>query len=173
MPGFFNDLQVRQLESQHGPLPRGEVAERTTPRGRLRVRVDAAGTLTFLEYVSHGTLGSWPLVHSVSGVDPATGKRGAAKGIVATGWRATGVVATGKVAAVGVVATGGVAVGVVTTGFVSLGLLVGVGALATGAAAVGGAAAGLVAVGGAAAGLIAVGGFAAGVFQAVGVITVP
>ena len=156
-----NDLQVRQLEAEHGPLPRGELVERPTPRGMLRLHVDATG-LTFVEFFTHAKLGSWPLVHTVTGVNPATGRRGAARGVVAAGWRATGVMAADKVVAVGAVAVGGVAVGLVTSGVVSLGLLTGVGVLATGAAAVGGAAVGLVAVGGAAAGLVAVGGVALG-----------
>jgi hypothetical protein len=64
----------------------------------------------FYEYKSERTLWGLPLVHIVRGVDPRTGKKPWAKGIVAIGQKAMGVVALGQFA-VGVFALGQFAVG--------------------------------------------------------------
>ena len=160
-PRTMLDSAGRLTEEVLKNLPRGETVELPTPGGTTRLQLGQDGKPTFQEYVSRARLGSWALVHVVKGVDPATGRRAAACGVIAVGWRATGVIPVGVVA-VGGLPVGVVAVGLLSVGVVGLGLLCGVGALATGAVACGGAAVGGVAVGGAAAGYLAVGGVAFG-----------
>lgn len=119
------------------------------------------------EYKSDRTLWGWPLAHFAFGIDPATGRARAARGILAIGDRATGVIALGSVAR-GVLACGGLAQGVFAFG----GLAVGVcawGGLAVGLLAFGGLALALaIAYGGGAVGPVAVGGWAAGWYGAGG-----
>lgn len=101
------------------------------------------------EYRSQTTLFGWPLVHIATGVDPATGRKRTAKGIIAMGNAPRGVIAFGDVA-VGVIACGIfgyglvslsiVAVGVVSLGSLAVGLAVAMGGLAVAPVAVGGAA---------------------------------
>ncbi|MFO1487449.1 MAG: protein kinase [Verrucomicrobiota bacterium] len=74
------------------------------------------------EYKTTQTILGWPLVHSVSGIDPATGRPRVARGIVAVGPRAIGVVAVGW-EAVGVFSSGLLAAGVCPVGLISVGLL--------------------------------------------------
>src|SRR3954471_379284 len=76
-------------------------------------------------------IGSLPLVHIVRGVDPSTGTRPPAIGVIAVGQVAMGVVAVGQLA-VGAIAVGQAAIGV---GW-------GIGQLATGVLAAGQVAAG-------------------------------
>jgi hypothetical protein len=83
------------------------------------------------EYRSRLRVGSLPLVHIVRGVDPSTGARPPAIGIIAIGQVAMGVVAIGQLA------VGGIAIGQA-----ALGLGWGVGQLATGILAAGQVAAG-------------------------------
>ncbi len=100
------------------------------------------------EYRSKSTLFGWPLLHIATGVDPATGKRRSAKGIIAMGSLPRGVIAFGDVA-VGVVACGifgyglvslsVVAVGVFAVGTIAAGLLIALGGIAVGPIAIGGA----------------------------------
>jgi hypothetical protein len=99
------------------------------------------------EYKSQRTLFGWPLLHVVSGFDPATGKQRVARGIMAVGgrahgWLAIGGFATGGVAiggvAMGGIALGGCAIGLVAMGGCALALLLGVGGFATGYLALGG-----------------------------------
>jgi hypothetical protein len=85
------------------------------------------------EYRSRLKIGSLPLVHIVRGVDPSTGSRPPAIGVIAIGQVAMGVVAVGQLA------IGGIAIGQA-----ALGLGWGVGQLATGILAVGQVAAGAV-----------------------------
>jgi hypothetical protein len=73
----------------------------------------------------------WPLVHCVRGIDPRTGKRLVAKGIVAIGEIAVGVIACGGVA-LGGLAFGGVSVGLLSAGGLAIGLLMSAGAVAVG-----------------------------------------
>lgn len=72
------------------------------------------------EYRATATIGGLPLVHVAFGVDPCTGERRVARGVIAIGQLAFGVVAFGQVA-VGIVAVGqlgaGLAVGVGQIGF--------------------------------------------------------
>lgn len=101
------------------------------------------------EYRSKTTLFGWPLLHVATGVDPATGRKRSAKGIIAVGTAPRGVIAFGDVA-VGVIACGifgyglisisVVAVGVIACGSVAVGLFVGMGGVAFAPIALGGAA---------------------------------
>lgn len=112
-----------------------------------------------VSYRSRRTLLGLPLLHVATGVDPVTGKRRIARGIVAIGDHAQGVFAFGGVA-VGGVSFGGVSLGLFSYGGLALGLLVhgglGIGALASFAGlalapiALGGSALGWYAYGGAA-----------------------
>jgi serine/threonine protein kinase len=65
------------------------------------------------EYKSKTTIFGLPLVHTATGIDPATGKKRVAKGIIAIGDVAVGVVAFGGLA------MGGLALGGVTFGVIS------------------------------------------------------
>jgi predicted Ser/Thr protein kinase len=109
------------------------------------------------EYKSKRTLFGLPLIHITGGVDPATGKRRRAKGIIAIGETAKGFVAMGGVA-VGVFAFGGLALGLVPVGGFALGLF-SIGGFAIGLlAAYGGVAIAPIAMGGLAIGYYALGG---------------
>jgi hypothetical protein len=72
-----------------------------------------------------------PLIHCVRGIDPRTGKRRVAKGIVALGDIAIGLVACGGVA-IGGLALGGVSFGLLAAGGCALGLVMSAGAVALG-----------------------------------------
>ncbi len=111
------------------------------------------------EYRSRKTLFGLPLLHVAYGLDPVSGRRRTAKGIVAVGERAVGVVAFGGMACggivfgglgIGLVSFSGLALGLVSMGGLALGLLLAYGGLAAAPFAVGGLAAGWVATGGAA-----------------------
>jgi predicted Ser/Thr protein kinase len=101
------------------------------------------------EYRSRATLLGWPLLHVALGVNPATGRRRQARGIIAVGTAPRGVIAFGDVA-VGVIACGifgyglvslsVVAVGVIAWGSVAAGLLFAMGGVAVAPVALGGAA---------------------------------
>ena len=101
------------------------------------------------EYRSKATLFGWPLLHVATGVDPATGRKRHAKGIIAVGCQPRGVIAFGD-CAVGVIACGifgyglisisVVAVGLIAWGSVAAGVLVAMGGLAVAPIAIGGAA---------------------------------
>lgn len=103
------------------------------------------------EYRSEASLFGWPLLHIAHGVDPRTGRRRVAKGIIAIGDTAIGVVALGGTA------WGGLAMGGVATGVVACG------GFAAGGVAFGGLALAFLALGGFALGLVAIGGMAIGV----------
>src|SRR4051812_43575976 len=83
------------------------------------------------EYRSRIKIGSLPLVHIVRGIDPSTGARPPAIGVVAIGQVALGVVAIGQLAC-----------GVITVGQAALGLGWGIGQLSCGLLAAGQVAAG-------------------------------
>ena len=114
------------------------------------------------EYKSPVTLFGLPLVHFATGIDPRTGRKRIAKGIVAVGDVAVGAFAIGGLA-FGGVAIGGGAVGLLSLGGMALGFLAALGGLAVGGVALGGMAVGGIAVGGGAVGLFAFGGGAFGV----------
>lgn len=112
-------------------------------------------------YRSRRSLFGLPLLHIATGVDPSTGKRRIARGIVAVGDHAQGVFAFGGVA-MGGVAFGGLGIGLLSYGGLALGLLVhgglGIGALAS----LSGLALAPIALGGSAVGWYAYGGAAWG-----------
>ena len=126
---------------------------------------EASRRLSF-EYRSKATLFGWPLVHVATGVDPASGRKRRAKGIIAMGNLPLGVIAFGDVA-VGVVACGifgyglisvsVIAVGVVSLGSLAVGLVLAMGGVAVGPVALGGAALGYYATGALAWGMHAIG----------------
>ncbi len=128
--------------------------------GEIRVQLEAvAGVASKLspevsrrlsyEYRSQATVFGLPLLHVATGVDPATGRKRSARGIVAVGSRPRGVIAFGDVA-VGVIACGifgyglvsisVVAVGVIALGSVAAGLWLAMGGVALAPIAMGGAA---------------------------------
>jgi len=109
------------------------------------------------EYKSKRTLFGLPLVHITSGVDPTTGKRRKARGIIAIGDTARGFIAFGGIAtgffafgglAFGVVPVGGLALGLFATGGFAIGLIGAYGGLAIAPIAMGGLAIGYFAFGG-------------------------
>src|SRR5262249_45707776 len=119
------------------------------------------------EYRSKLTIFGLPLVHIASGIDPTTGKKRIARGIIAIGDIAQGGVAIGGVAfgglvfgglGVGVISLSGLAVGLLTFGGGSIGLIFAYGGLAIAPIAFGGLAYGYYAFGGAAFGTHALGG---------------
>jgi Protein kinase domain len=113
------------------------------------------------DYRSQVAIFGWPLLHIATGIDPMTGRKRIAKGIIAIGDIAIGGLAFGG-CAFGVLAIGGVAIGLISFGGMAIGLLVALGGGAIGGLAVGGGALGVVAVGGGAVGYYATGGGAWG-----------
>lgn len=87
---------------------------------------------TFAEFKSHTRLFGVPFFHLTRGKCPETGRRVAAKGVIAVGRVAVGFVAIGQAA-----------FGVLAIGQLALGLIFGLGQLSTGIAAVGQAAIGV------------------------------
>jgi hypothetical protein len=113
------------------------------------------------EYRSKTVLFGLPLVHIAYGVDPQTGRKRVAKGIIAIGDIAVGGIAFGGMAlggitfggiSVGVLALGGMAVGLVALGGMAIGVLLALGGGAVGYVALGGGACGYYAFGGGACG---------------------
>ncbi len=129
--------QASELRSQVETI--GGVATKLSPEVSRR--------LSF-EYRSRTTLFGWPLVHIATGVDPATGRRRRARGVIALGNAPRGVIAFGDIA-VGVLACGIfgcglvsvsiVGVGVLALGSVAVGLVLAMGGLGIAPVAVGGA----------------------------------
>ena len=114
------------------------------------------------EYRSKTEIFGWPLIHIATGINPRTGKKRIAKGIIAMGDVAIGLLAFGGLA-IGGGAFGGCAIGLATLGGASLGLLIAIGGAAIGiGVSMGGLAVGTVAVGGLAVGVFAFGGGAFG-----------
>lgn len=115
------------------------------------------------DYRSRRELFGLPLLHIAYGIDPATGRRRVAKGIIAYGDIAVGALLAIGGAAYGPIALGGLAVGLFSIGGASIGLLCALGGCAIGlGVSAGGAAVGTLAVGGAAVGWYAYGGGALG-----------
>ncbi len=106
----------------------------------------------FAEYRSHAELLGWPLLHYTRGIDPQTGRRKVAKGVIAVGRLAVGVFAFGHAscglfafgqAALGLLfGLGQACLGVIAVGQISFGGVFGIGQLATGETAIGQLAAG-------------------------------
>jgi hypothetical protein len=114
------------------------------------------------EYRSSAAIGDLPLLHVAVGIDPATGRKRIARGVVAIGDIAVGCLAIGGVS-LGAVSLGGLAIGGVSLG----------GAAIAAGVAIGGAALGTVAIGGAAVGYYACGGGAFGAHTVSGLGTDP
>jgi hypothetical protein len=124
--------------------------------GTTRKYLYESGML-FREFKSHLKIGALPLVHITLGVNPETGKRIWAKGVIAIGRKAAGIIAIGQLA-----------IGVISIGQLSIAPLIALGQLSiAGLFAAGQVGIGTVAIGQAAVGWIAVGQFAAG-FYALG-----
>lgn len=115
------------------------------------------GNLLGYEYRSQAQLWGLPLVHIATGLDPRTGRRRVARGIIAIGDAAVGGLAIGGTA-FGVIAVGGLAVGLISLAGMAVGVLLAVGGMALGAIALGGLAIGGIALGGGAFGYYAWGG---------------
>ncbi len=120
-----------------------------------------------VEYRSQRTLFGWPLLHIAHGMDPRTGEKRVARGIIAIGDNAIGVLAMGGFTrgvfsfggvAIGIFAIGGIGVGLFSLAGLSIGLLLADGGLAIGTIAWGGAAIGYLAMGGGAWGVHYAGG---------------
>ena len=109
------------------------------------------------EYKSKTTLFGLPLVHIAFGLDPRTGKKRVAKGIIAIGDISFGAISLGGVA-MGGLTLGGCSLGLVSLGGLAVGLLAAIGGAAIGFLAFGGMAVGGVALGGGAVGYYAYGG---------------
>jgi len=115
------------------------------------------------DYQSSRRILGWPLLHVTRGVDPATGRRRVARGVIAVGDRACGVVAFGGIAT-GVFAFGAVGIGVFAFGGLAVGLCVYAGFGLAALLAFAGGAVAPVAIGGVAVGWFACGGAAWGEF---------
>lgn len=109
------------------------------------------------EYRSEAAIGSLPLIHVAVGLDPATGRKRIARGVIAIGDIAVGGLALGG-ASFGLVTLGGLSVGVVSLGGFAMALLLAIGGAAIGGIAIGGGALGYYAMGGAAIGVHTVSG---------------
>lgn len=101
----------------------------------------------YAEFTSHAALAGWPLLHYTRGINPQTGRRTTAKGVIAVGRVAVGGIALGQ-AAFGLCAVGQAGFGVLfglgqacsglyAVGQLALGVDFGAGQLATGHTAVG------------------------------------
>jgi len=95
--------------------------------------------------------GGFPLVHIATGIDPQTGRKRIARGVLAMGDVAFGVVAFGGVA-LGGISFGGLSLGVIAFGGLAIGAGLALGGMAIGTVAIGGFAIGYYAMGGGAAG---------------------
>lgn len=103
------------------------------------------------EYKSEAEMFGLPLIHIATGLDPKTGKKRIAKGIIAIGDVAIGGIAVGGFA-MGGLTLGGMSLGAVSIGGMAIGVLMALGGMAVGYAAIGGFAVGVYAVGGVAVG---------------------
>jgi hypothetical protein len=106
----------------------------------------------FEEFISHGSVLGWPLLHFTRGICPETGKRIVAKGVIAIGRLAFGIIAIGHAS-----------MGVIAIGQLAIGLVLGLGQASTGIFCVGQLAIGVMAgLGQAATGIVVIGQFALG-----------
>lgn len=109
---------------------------------RLVCRPCAERGVIGYEYRSAAAIGSLPLIHIVSGVNPVTMRPKIARGVIAIGNVAVGGVAIGG-AAFGLLSLGGLSIGVLfALGGAALGIGLSIGGLAIGSVAVGGGAIG-------------------------------
>ena len=100
--------------------------------------------MLFREFKSHMKIGTLPLVYVTSGINPETGKRLWAKGVIAIGRKAVGIIAIGQLA-----------IGVISIGQLSISLLIALGQLSI---------AGLFSAGQAAVAPVVIGQFAVGYY---------
>jgi hypothetical protein len=165
----LDELVLRTLEKE--PSRRFQQAsdllfEVTSVAGMAtKISPEVSRKLSF-EYRSRATLFGWPLLHIATGVDPATGRKRSAKGIIAVGTAPRGFIAFGDFA-VGVMACGifgfglisisVVGIGVVACASVAIGLWLAMGGVAMAPIALGGAAFGYYANGAIAWGTHAIG----------------
>lgn len=151
-------LEVQpQLRYQQASLLKTQIESVSLSNQGSRFRAGVPLAYAGYEYRSSTTLFGWPLVHVATGLDPRTGQRRIARGIIAIGDVAVGGVAMGGAAfgvfamgggAVGVVAFGGGACGLLAAGGLAVGLLAAFGGLALAPIALGGQAIGYLACGG-------------------------
>jgi hypothetical protein len=94
---------------------RPEQAQTESEGNQRRFMAAAVWQIHGLDYRSKTTLFGLPLVHVATGMDPATGRKRVAKGIMAIGDIAQGGIAFGGIA-VGGIAVGGLAMGVFAFG---------------------------------------------------------
>jgi len=122
-----------------------------TSLGTWRRYVYPGGRSRLSEFRSHAEIFGLPLVHFTTGIDPVSGRKAAARGILAVGRRAIGVIAVGQVsigvlaigqAALGVAALGQAAGGMWAIGQLAVGWRFALGQIAIGAVAIGQLAAG-------------------------------
>ncbi|OHB59414.1 MAG: hypothetical protein A2173_11850 [Planctomycetes bacterium RBG_13_44_8b] len=119
--------------------------------GATRKYLYESGML-FREFKSHLKIGSLPLIHITVGINPQTGKRLSARGIIAIGRKAVGIIAIGQFA-LGVISIGQVSFGAIAIGQLAIALTFALGQLSI---------APLLAIGQFAVGFAAIGQFAAG-----------
>ncbi|MBM4147704.1 MAG: hypothetical protein FJ224_01470 [Lentisphaerae bacterium] len=132
-------------------LDRHEFKVTETAGGTWREFLYPSG-LVYREFKSRASFGGVPVLHITRGINPDTGRRTVARGIVAIGRLACGVVAIGQASA-----------GVVAVGQLSVGILLAIGQAAFGGVAIGQLAiAAIFGAGQAATGAVAIGQFAAG-----------
>lgn len=125
-----------------------------------RLTPEASRKLSY-EFRSKASLFGWPLVHVATGVDPRTGRKRTARGIIAVGTAPRGLIAFGDVT-VGFVACGIFGYGVISLSVVAIGIFA-CGSIAAGlAGAMGGLVVAPLAMGGAAVGWYANGAIAWG-----------
>ena len=160
----LDELVLRALEKNP--------ARRWQNASEMRIQLDSlSGTPTRIspevtwrlsyEYRSRLTVFGWPLVHVATGVDPATGRKRKARGIIAMGSAPLGVIAFGDYA-LGIIACGIFGVGVLSLSVFSVGLIA-LGTVAVGCTlSMGGIAVAPIAMGGAAIGYLAQGALAWG-----------
>ncbi|MEW6647752.1 MAG: hypothetical protein AB1450_11165 [Pseudomonadota bacterium] len=117
-----------------------------TAWGTWRRHLSAQGSY-YAEFASHAELLGWPLLHYTRGINPQTGRRTTARGVIAVGRVAVGGIALGQ-AAFGLCAIGQAGLGLLfglgqaasgwyALGQLALGVEFGIGQLATGYTAVG------------------------------------
>jgi hypothetical protein len=152
----LDDVVLRSLEVE--PAKRYQKASevKTEVEGISGVAPAALHHAFGKEYRSKAALFGIPLLHIAYGIDPRTGKKRVARGIIALGDIAIGALACGGLA-IGGFAFGGSAVGIISLGGLSIGLPIAIGGLALGGFAFGGVAVGGIAIGGGAVGYYAAG----------------
>ena len=90
------------------------------------MRYGYEGGASFHEFKSHAQWLGMPFIHYTCGINPETGRRVVAKGIIAIGRIAMGFIAIGQLS-----------IGLIAVGQLAIGILFGLGQLSTGLAAVG------------------------------------